>query len=97
MKIRISEMLDNASEIIHGENHFEGMIESKKIKEIVFRKIAESRRKKNIRRFIAVLMVALSVCGVSVAAKSILRSVGLIGTNTEHILTPQIGTKMLTS
>lgn len=93
MKIRISEMLDNASEIIHGENHFEGMIESKKIKEIVFRKIAESRRKKNIRRFIAALIVALSVCGVSVAAKSILRSAGLIGTNTEQILTPQIGTK----
>ena len=93
MKIKISEMLDNASEIIQGERHFEGMIESKKIKELVFRKIVESRRKKNIRRLVAVLAVVLIVCGVSVGAKSIMRSAGLIGTNSEQILTPQIGTK----
>nr|WP_297932749.1 hypothetical protein [uncultured Blautia sp.] len=91
MKIKISDMLDNAAEIVEVESNYNNVIDSKKIKEIVFIRIHRSRKKRVKRQCIAALMAVLGLSVISAGAKTLLRSAGVIGINQEDVSQPQVG------
>lgn len=91
MKIKISDMLDNAAEIVEVESNCNNVIDSRKIKEIVFLRIHGSRRKRIRRQYIVALIAVLGLCAVSIGAKKLLQSAGVIGVNQEDVLRPQVG------
>lgn len=90
MKIKISDMLDNAAEIIEAENNDNNVIDSRKIKEIVFLRIHRSRRRAK-QQCVAVLIAILGLSVISVGAKTLFQSAGVIGINQEDILQSQVG------
>lgn len=94
MKIRISDMLDNAAEIVEVESNYNNVIDSRKIKKIVFLRIRRSRRRKVKRQCVAALIAVLSLSVISVGAKTLLQSAGVIGINQEDILQSQVGIKI---
>lgn len=65
MKIKISDMFDNAAEIVEAESNYNNVIDSRKIKEIVFLRIHRSRRKRVKRQCIAVLIAVLGLSVIS--------------------------------
>lgn len=91
MKIRISDMLDNAADIVEVESNYNNVIDSRKIKEIVFLRIHRSRRKRVKRQCIAVLIAVLGLSVISAGAKTLLQSAGVIGINKEDVLQSQVG------
>lgn len=91
MKIKISDMLDNAAEIVEVESNYNNVIDSRKIKEIVFLRIHRSQRRRVKRQCIAVLIAVLGLSVISVGAKTLLQSAGVIGINKEDVLQSQVG------
>lgn len=91
MKIKISDMFDNAAEIVEAESNYNNVIDSRKIKEIVFLRIHRSRRKRVKRQCIAVLIAVLGLSVISAGAKTLLQSAGVIGINKEDVLQSQVG------
>lgn len=91
MKIKISDLFDNAAEIIEAENNYNNVIDSRKIKEIVFLRIRRSRRKRIRRQYIVALIAVLGLCIISIGAKKLLQPAGVIGMNQEEVLQPQVG------
>ncbi len=91
MKIRISDMLDNASELIEKKGENEYIVNNDRIKEIVFLKISRMQRKHQKRKCAAVLIAILGVGSISVGAKELLRSAGIIGDDKDEIMQLQIG------
>ena len=73
MKIKISDMFDNAAEIVEAESNYNNVIDSRKIKEIVFLRIHRSRRKRVKRQCIAVLIAVLGLSVISAGAKTSIR------------------------
>lgn len=93
MKIRISDMLDNAAEVVEMECNYNNVIDSRRIKEIVFQRIHRSQRKRIREQGIAALIAVLGLSVISIGAKTLLRTAGVIGINQDDILQPQIGIK----
>lgn len=91
MKIKISDMFDNAAEIVEAESNYNNVIDSRKIKEIVFLRIHRSRRKRVKRQCIAVLIAVLGLSVISAGSKTLLQSAGVIGINKEDVLQSQVG------
>lgn len=91
MKIKISDMFDNDAEIVEAESNYNNVIDSRKIKEIVFLRIHRSRRKRVKRQCIAVLIAVLGLSVISAGAKTLLQSAGVIGINKEDVLQSQVG------
>lgn len=94
MKIRISDMLDNAAEVVEMECNYNNVIDSRRIKKIVFQRLHRSQRKRVKGQGIAALIAMLGLSVISIGAKTLLRSAGVIGINQEDILQPQIGIKV---
>lgn len=93
MKIRISDMLDNAAEVVEMECNYNNVIDSRRIKEIVFQRIHRSQRKRIREQGVAALIAVLGLSVISIGAKTLLQTAGVIGINREDILQPQIGIK----
>lgn len=91
MKIKISDMLDNAAEIVEVESNCNDVVDSRKIKEVVFLRIRGSRRKRIKRQYIVALIAVLGLCIISIGAKKLLQSAGVIRRNQEEVLQPQVG------
>ncbi|ANU44939.1 hypothetical protein ADH76_01450 [Enterocloster clostridioformis] len=91
MKIKISDMLDNAAEIVEVESNYNNVIDSRKIKEIVFLRIHRSRRRRVKRQCIAVLIAVLGLSVISAGARTLLQSAGVIGINKEDVVQSQVG------
>lgn len=91
MEIKISEMLDNAAELIEEESNCSNMVDNGRVKEIVFRHIRRSKRKRVKQQKVAVLVAILGLSVITVGAKTLLQSAGIIGRNQEEILQPQVG------
>lgn len=94
MKIRISDMLDNAAEVVEMECDYNNVIDSRIIKEIVFQRIHRSQRKRIREQGVAALIAVLGLSVISIGAKTLLQSAGVIGINREDVLQPQIGIKV---
>lgn len=94
MEIKISEMLGNAAELIEEESNCSNMVDNGRIKDIVFRHIRSSKRKRVKQQKVAVLVAILGVCVIFVGAKTLFRPTGVIGTNKEDVLRPQVGIKI---
>lgn len=94
MKIRISDMLDNASELIEKKSEIGYAVNNDRIKEIVFSKISHMKRKHQKRKCAAILIAILGVGSISVGAKELLRSAGVIGGNKAEIMQLQVGRKI---
>lgn len=93
MKIKISDMLDNAAELIETEGNCDNTIDSKRVKEIVFQRIHKSQKRKIGRQCAVFLIAVLVISGISVGAKALLRSAGVIGKHQHEVLQPQKGIK----
>ena len=93
MKIRISDMLDNASELIEKKGEIGYVVNNDRIKEIVFSKISHIQRKHQRKKCAAVLIAVLGVGSISVGAKELLRSAGVIGDDKDEIMQLQVGIK----
>lgn len=91
MKIRISDMLDNASELIEGNTEAEYAADNKRIKEIVFSKINPAKKVHRSKRYVAVLFIVFVLGSMTVGAKELLRSAGIIGSNKKEIMQQQTG------
>lgn len=91
MKIKISDMLDNAAEIIETEGNYSVPVNSRRVKEIVFQRIHRSRKIGVKQRCIAGLIAILGVSAILVGAKTFFQPAGIIGTNQEDVLRPQEG------
>lgn len=94
MKIRISDMLDNAAEVVEMECNYNNVVDSRRVKEIVFQRIYRSQRKRIREQGVVALIAVLGLSVISIGAKTLLRSAGVIGINQEDILQPQIGIKV---
>lgn len=94
MKIRISDMLDNASELIEENIEAKYTTDNKRIKEIVFLKVNPVKKVHKSKRYIAVLLIFLVIGSMTVGAKELLRSAGIIGGNKDEIMQPQMGQKV---
>lgn len=93
MQIRISEMLDNASELIEENNKGEYKVDNDRIKEIVFSEIKYMRRKHKKRKCAVALIAILGLGSISVGAKVLLHSAGMIGDNRNEVMQSQIAYK----
>lgn len=91
MKIRISDMLDNAAEIIEKENNCSNTIDSRKIKRIVFQKIQKTQVRRTRWKAVVILAAVLGLSVLSVGAKNLLQSAGFIGKDMEDVDKPQVG------
>lgn len=91
MKIRISDMFDNASELIEENAEAEYAADNKRIKEIVFSKINPMKKVHRRKRYVAILLIFLVIGSMTVGAKGLLRSAGIIGSNKDEIMQPQMG------
>lgn len=91
MKIRISDMFDNASELIEENAEAEYAADNKRIKEIVFSKINPMKKVHRRKRYVAILLIFLIIGSMTVGAKGLLRSAGIIGSNKDEIMQPQMG------
>lgn len=91
MKIRISDMFDNASELIEENAEVEYAADNKRIKEIVFSKINPVKKVHRRKRYVAVLLIFLVIGSMTVGAKGLLRSAGIIDSNKDEIMQPQVG------
>lgn len=91
MKIRISDMLDNASELIEENMEAEYAADNKRIKEIVFSKVNPVKKVHRRKQYVAVLLIFLVIGSMTVGAKELLRSAGIIGSNKDAIMQQQIG------
>lgn len=90
MQIRISEMLDNASELIE-ENSKDGyMVDNDRIKEIVFSEIKYMRGKHKKKKCAVALIAILGLGSIGAGAKMLLRSAGIIGDNQNEVMQSQI-------
>lgn len=93
MQIRISEMLDNASELIEEDNKDGQMVDNDRIKKIVFSEI-KNMRSKHKKRKCTVALIAIFVLGsISIGAKALLNSAGEIGNNRNEVMQSQIANK----
>ena len=94
MQIRISEMLDNASELIE-ENSKDGyMVDNDRIKEIVFSEIKYMRRKHKKKKCAVALIAILGLGSISVGAKVLLHSAGVIDNNRKEVMQSQTARKI---
>lgn len=93
MKIRISDMLDNASELIEENLEAEYAADNKRIKEIVLSKVNHAKKVHRGKQYIAVLLMVFVIGSMTVGAKELLRSAGIMGSNKEEIMQPQTGQK----
>lgn len=91
VKFKISEMLDNSCELLESETQQKDIDSEKRIKEIVFLEIGHTKTKRNRRRYIAVLVAAMGLGGITVGAHEILKSAGKIKDNKEAVLENQNG------
>lgn len=91
MKIRISDMLDNASELIEENMEAEYAADNKGIKEIVYSRVNPVKKVHRSKRYVAALLIFLVIGSMTVGAKELLRSAGIIGSNKDEIMQPQIG------
>ncbi len=91
MKIRISEMLDNASELIEESIEAEYVINTDRVKEIVFSQINFVQKNHRKKRYVAVLIVMVGFGSITVGAKGLLRSAGIIGSDRGEIIQSQVG------
>lgn len=91
MKIKISDMFDNAAEIIEAEGNYSDLVNSRSVKEIVFQRIHRSRKIGVKHRCIAGLIAVLGASVILVGAKTFFQPAGIIGTNQEDVLRPQEG------
>lgn len=91
MKIRISDMFDNASELIEENTEAEYAADNKRIKEIVFSKVNPVKKVHSRKPYVAVLLIFLVIGSMTVGAKELLRSAGIIGSNKDAIMQLQIG------
>lgn len=89
MKIKISDMFDNAAEIIEAEGNYSDLVNSRSVKEIVFQRIHRSRKIGVKHRCIAGLIAVLGASVILVGAKTFFQPAGIIGTNQEDVLRPQ--------
>lgn len=91
MKIRISDMLDNASELIEENAEAGYAADNKRIKEIVFSKINPAKKVHRSKRYAVVLLIFFVLGSMTVGAKELLRSAGIIGSNKKEIMQQQTG------
>lgn len=91
MKIRISDMLDNASELIEENTEAGYAADNKRIKEIVFSKINPVKKVHKGKRYAVVLLMFFVLGSMTVGAKELLRSAGIIGSNKKEIMQQQTG------
>lgn len=90
MKIRISDMFDNASELIEENIEVEYATDNKRIKEIVFSKVNHVKKVHRSKRYVAALLIFLVIGSMTVGAKELLRSAGSIGSDKDEIMQPPI-------
>ena len=91
VKFKISEMFDNSCELFENEMQHKNIESEKRIKEIVFLEIGHTKAKRNRRRYIAVLVAAMGIGGITVGAHEVLKSAGEIKNNEEVVLENQNG------
>ena len=89
MKIRISDMLDNASELIEENTEAGYAADNKRIKEIVFSKINPVKKVHKGKRYAVALLMFFVLGSMTVGAKELLRSAGIIGSNKKEIMQQQ--------
>lgn len=97
MKIRISEMLDNASELIEENTECDVLLDEDRIKEKVFQNIRKPHNKQIVwrkKRYAAVFIAMVSISGVTVLAHSILKGAGEIRENRDEIVKEQQSQKV---
>ena len=91
MKIRISDMLDNASELIEENTEAGYAADNKRIKEIVFSKINPVKKVHKGKRYAVALLMFFVLGSMTVGAKELLRSARIIGSNKKEIMQQQTG------
>lgn len=91
MKIKISDMLDNAAEIIEEESNYSVLVNNRRVKEIVFQRIHKSKRFGAKKQCVVSLIAILGASVILVGAKTFFQPAGIIGTNQEDVLWPQEG------
>lgn len=91
MKIRISDMLDNASELIEESIDTDYVIDTDRVKDIVFSKINRVQKNQRKKQCAAVLIIVIGFGSITVGAKELLRSAGIISSNRDEIMQSQIG------
>lgn len=91
MKIRISDMLDNASELIEESIDADYVIDTDRVKDIVFSKINHVQKNHRKKQCAAVLIMVIGFGSITVGAKELLRSAGIISSNRDEIMQSQIG------
>lgn len=91
MKIRISDMLDNASELIEESIDTDYVIDTDRVKDIVFSKINHAQKNHRKKQCAAVLIIVIGFGSITVGAKELLRSAGIISSNRDEIMQSQVG------